>query len=191
MKWTHAAALMAFALPLQAANYKIDVDHSNVGFKVRHLIGNVNGRFDKYEGTFIYDKTNSKIWKAMATIDAASINTNNAKRDEHLRSEDFFDVKKFPTLKFESTKVGEMKKSKVDLFGNLTIHGVTKPVVLLLEPMGEGKDPYGNEVASFVATVKINRKDYGLTWNEAVETGGVLVGDDVEIALEISGYKQK
>jgi len=186
-----AASLISLSGFLQAATYKIDPDHSTVGFKVRHLIGNVSGRFDKYQGTFVYDKTNPSIWKAEATIDASSINTNTAKRDEHLRSADFFEVNTYPTLKFVSTKVTDAQGSKAKLLGNLTIHGVTKPVVLDLEMLGEGKDPWGNERASFVATTQINRKDYGLTWNQAIETGGVLVGDDVAITLEIEGIKQK
>jgi polyisoprenoid-binding protein YceI len=176
---------------LQAAQYKIDPDHSTIGFKVRHLLGKVNGRFDKYEGSFTYDKTNPSAWKTQATIDAASINTNTAKRDEHLRSADFFEVKTYPTLTFVSTKVTDIKNNHAKLHGKLMIHGVTKPVVLDLEILGEAKDPWGNEQASFVATTKINRQDYGLTWNQAIETGGVLVGDEIEITLEIEGIKQK
>ncbi len=178
-------------LSLHAAQYKIDADHSTIGFKVRHLIGKVNGRFDKFEGSFTYDKANPTAWKTQATIDAASINTNTAKRDDHLRSADFFEVKTYPTLSFVSTKVSDIKGSRAKLHGKLTIHGVTKPVVLDLEILGEAKDPWGNEQASFVATTKINRQDYGLTWNQAIETGGVLVGDEVEITLEIEGTKQK
>lgn len=174
-----------------ATTYKIDADHSTVGFKIRHLIGKVSGRFDRYQGTFVYEKGNPKVWKTEATIEAASINTNTPKRDDHLRSPDFFDVQKFPTLQFISTKVTDVKGDKAKLHGNLTIHGVTRPVVLDFEFLGEGKDPWGNELGSALATVTINRKDYGLTWNEAIETGGVLVGDEVEITLEIEGQKKK
>ncbi len=187
-------ALAALTLGLtqaHAANYKIDPDHSTVMFKVRHLIGKVTGRFDRFTGTFVYEKDKPKAWKAETTIEAASINTNTAKRDEHLRSEDFFDVKNYPTLKFVSTGVSDIQGNKFKLNGKLTIHGVTKTVALDTEFLGEGKDPFGNEQADFEARVKINRKDYGLTWNQAVETGGALVGDDVEIELAISGYKQK
>lgn len=193
MKTLHLIAVAWFTLsaPLQAATYKIDPDHSTVSFKIRHLIGKVSGRFDKYEGTFTYDKADPKSWKTQATIDAASINTNTPKRDDHLRSPDFFDVKTYPTLSFVSTKVTDIQGSKAKLHGKLTLHGVTKPVVLDLEMLGEGKDPWGNERGSFVATTKINRADYGLTWNEAIETGGVLVGEEVEITLEIEGLKQK
>ena len=190
-KVTMIAALLTITSLAQAANYKIDTDHSTIGFKVRHLIGNVSGRFDKYQGTFVYEKGNPKVWKAEATIEAASINTNVQKRDDHLRSADFLDVTKFPTITFVSTKVGDVSGNKAKLLGNLTIHGVTKPVVLDTEFLGDGKDPWGNEIASFVSNVTIDRKDYGLTWNQAVETGGVLVGDQVMITLEISGLKQK
>lgn len=185
------AALSLGAFPAHAANYKIDPDHSTVTFKVRHLIGKVTGRFDRFAGTFVYDKANPKAWKTEATIEAASINTNTAKRDEHLRSEDFFDVKKYPTLKFVSTGISDVQGNKFRLNGKLTIHGVTKAVSLDTEFLGEGKDPFGNEQADFESHLKINRQEYGLTWNQAVETGGVLVGDDIEIELAISGYKQK
>jgi len=186
-----AAALLAAVLPsAQAATYKIDASHSSVLFKVRHLIGKVSGRFDKFEGSFNYDPKDAKSWKTSATIDASSINTNMDKRDAHLRGADFFDVAKLPTLSFVSTKVSGLNGDKAKLAGNLTIHGVTKPVVLDLEILGAGKDPWGNQRASFTATTKIDRKEYGLTWNETLETGGVLVGEEVEITLEIEGIQQ-
>ncbi len=192
MKKTHLLALCMFlgmAVPTRAATYEVDSDHSTVMFKVRHLLGKVSGRFDKYKGTFDYDSKNLQMFKASATIDALSINTNTPKRDDHLRSPDFFDVKQFPTLSFVSKGVTDHKGGKGKLKGNLTMHGITKPVVFDIEFIGEAKDPYGNERASVSAMTTVKRADWGLTWNEAIETGGVLVGEDVEIILEIEGVK--
>lgn len=184
------AVVVAGAIwPVTAATYKVDADHSSVIFKVRHLLSKVTGRFNKYEGTFDYDPANLSTFKASATIDASSIDTNTAKRDEHLRSADFFDVAQFPTLSFVSKKVSQIKGTTGKLSGDLTIHGVKKSVVFDLEFMGVAKDPWGNERASVVAVTKINRGDFGLTWNQAIETGGVLVGEEVEIILEIEGLK--
>lgn len=182
---------LAATMPLHAATYKIDADHSTVMFKVRHLIGKVTGRFDKFEGSFVYEKDKPKAWKTQTTIQASSINTNTVKRDEHLRSPDFLEVQKYPTITFVSKKVTDIQGNKFKIIGDLTIRGVTKSVALDTEFLGEGKDPWGNEQADFTAKLTIDRKDYGLTWNQAVETGGVLVGDEVEIQLDISGYKQK
>lgn len=193
MRKTLLAALIltGAGFPTQAASYKIDESHSTVMFKVRHLLGKVSGRFDKFEGTFEYDPANLATLKTKAEIQAASINTNVAKRDEHLRSADFFDTAKYPTLSFVSTKVTDIKGSKAKLQGKLTIHGVTKPVTLDIESLGAAKDPWGNERAALSASTMINRTDYGLTWNQALETGGVLVGEEVEITLEIEGMKTK
>ncbi len=179
-----------------ASTYEIDPDHSNVTFKIRHLIGKVQGRFDKFNGTIEYDSKKPESWKVSATIDSATINTNNSKRDEHLRSKDFFDVvnpqkPEFKTIKFDSKKVTDIKNNKVKLHGDLMIHGVTKPVVLELEILGEGTDPWGNKKAAFSASTTVNRKDYGLTWNKALEAGGVLVGEEVEISLEIESQLKK
>jgi polyisoprenoid-binding protein YceI len=187
--WGFLLLLAGLALPVRAADYKIDPDHSTVGFKIRHLIGKVNGRFDKYTGTFAYDPQNLKAFKASATIDATSINTNVGKRDDHLRSADFFDVQKFPTLSFLSTSVVSSDKNKIKLRGDLTIHGVTKPVILDVEILGTIKDPWGNERASLVGTTTINRTDFGLTWNKVIEAGKLMVGEEVEITLEIEGVK--
>jgi polyisoprenoid-binding protein YceI len=191
------ATLVFATLPLItfAAEYKIDPDHSTVGFTVRHIVTKVNGRFDKFSGTFVYDEKDNKAWKADATIETGSINTNNAKRDGHLKSKDFFDVDnakhpEYKTIKFVSTKVTDAKGKTAKLHGKLTLHGVTKDVVLDLEDLGVTKDPWGNVIASFTATTKISRKDYGITWNQAIETGGVLVGDEVQINLEIAGLEQ-
>lgn len=179
-----ALALPAFAF---ASTWTIDPDHSNVGFKVKHLmVSNVKGSFDKHTGTVeINDKDITKS-KVEVSIDTNSINTNVQKRDEHLRSADFFDVAKYPTMTFVSKKVAKAGKDRLKVTGNLTLHGVTRQVVLDVEPISrESKDPWGNIRRGTAATTKINRKDFGLTWNKGLETGGVLVGDEITITLEI------
>ena len=182
------AALPALAF---ATTWNIDPEHSNVGFKVRHLmVSNVKGSFEKNNGVVdINDKDITKS-KVEVTIDTASINTNVQKRDEHLRSADFFDVAKFPTMTFVSKKVAKAGKDKLKVTGDLTLHGITKEVVLDVEgPSKESKDPWGNMRRGATANTKINRKDFGLVWNKALETGGVAVGEEVTITLEIEMIK--
>lgn len=184
-----ALALPAFAF---ASTWTIDPDHSNIGFKVKHLmVSNVKGSFEKHTGTVeINDKDISKS-KVEVSIDTNSINTNVQKRDEHLRSADFFDVVKYPTMTFVSKKVARAGKDKLKVTGDLTLHGITKEVVLDVEgPSKESKDPWGNIRKGATATTKINRKDFGLVWNKALETGGVAVGEEVLITLEIEMIKK-
>lgn len=174
-----------------AARYSLDADHTSITFKIRHLVSKVNGNFRKFSGWFEYDEKNNKAWKTEVTIDALSIDTAHTKRDDHLRTADFFDVKKFPTLSFKSTKVNARSKKSFKLAGDLSIHGVTKPVVFDVLVGGTGTDPWGNEKAGFTATTKINRKDFGLSWNKVLDAGGVLIGDEVEVILEVEGNKTK
>ncbi|CAG0984871.1 Protein YceI [Geobacteraceae bacterium] len=179
-----ALALPAFAF---ASTWTIDPDHSNIGFKVKHLmVANVKGSFEKHTGTVeINDKDITKS-KVEVSIDTNSINTNVQKRDEHLRSADFFDVAKYPTMTFVSKNVAKAGKDRLKVTGDLTLHGVTRQVVLDVEPISkESKDPWGNIRRGTTATTKIDRKDFGLTWNKGLETGGVLVGDEITITLEI------
>jgi polyisoprenoid-binding protein YceI len=185
-----ALALPAFAF---ATTWNIDPDHSNVGFKVRHLmVSNVRGSFEKLNGTVDINDKDITRSKVSVTIDTASINSNVQKRDEHLRSADFFDVAKFPTMTFVSKKVAKAGKDKLKVTGDLTLHGVTKEVVLDVEgPSKESKDPWGNLRSGAVASTKINRKDFGLVWNAALETGGVAVSEEVTISLEIEMIKAK
>lgn len=183
------SAIIALVLPAfaSASTWTIDPDHSNVGFKVRHLmVSNVKGSFEKHSGTVeINDKDITKS-RVEVTIDTNSINTNVKKRDEHLRSADFFDVAKYPSMIFVSKKVAKAGKDKLKVTGDLTLHGVTKEVVLDVEgPSQEIKDPWGSIRRGATATTKINRKDFGLVWNAALETGGVAVGEEVAITLEI------
>jgi polyisoprenoid-binding protein YceI len=166
----------------------VDQSHTTVGFSVSHIFTSVQGRFDRFDGTIVFDPEKPESAIVRATVEAASINTNNTKRDKHLRSDDFFDVEKHPMASFESTSgVTGMKGNSGKLAGNLTIHGVTKPVVFDVTFRGQGKDPWGNVRAGFAASLNINRKTYGLNWNEVLETGGLLVGEEVEIRIDVEG----
>jgi polyisoprenoid-binding protein YceI len=173
------------------ATYQIDPAHSSAQFTVRHMmITNVHGGFKKVSGSVVYDAENPANSSVNAEIDAASINTNEEQRDTHLRSGDFLDVDNFPTITFRSTKVEKSGDDEFKVTGDLTIHGVTRPVVLNVEgPAPEGKDPWGNTRTGATATTKIKRSDFGLTWNAALETGGILVGDDLKIELDLSLIK--
>lgn len=187
------STIIALALPAlaSAAVWNIDPDHSNVGFKVRHLmVSNVKGSFDKHSGVVdINDKDLSKS-SVNVTIDTNSINTNVQKRDEHLRSAEFFDVAKFPTMTFVSKKVAKNGKNKLKVTGDLTLHGVTREVVLAVDGLSqESKDPWGNIRRGATASTSINRKNFGLIWNKTLETGGVAVGEEVNITLEIEMIK--
>ncbi len=181
------AGSVLFGPAAWATTYQIDTDHTTIAFKIRHLFSRVEGTFNDFSGTIGYMPDHPQQWKASAVIQAASINTRVNKRDTHLRSKDFFDVERYPTITFTSTKVGAATATSAELEGTLTIHGVSKPVVLNVEIHGEGKDPWGNVRAGFTAMTKINRKDFGLTWNQTLETGQLLVGEDVDITLEVEG----
>ena len=187
--WVGALVLgLASATGAAAEDWTVDEAHTSVAFSVAHLFTSVQGRFDSFEGKIEFDPNDPAAAVVRGTIAAASINTNNAKRDKHLRSGDFFHVEKFPEIRFESTGgIANLQGKSGELPGNLTIHGVTKPVVLDVKFLGRGKDPWGNERAGFNATLTIDRKDYGLNWNELLETGGVLVGDEVEIRIDVEG----
>ena len=186
---TSIAAIIALAAPafVLASTWSIDPDHSNVGFKVRHMmVSNVKGNFEKFTGTVdINDKDIAKS-KVEVNIDTNSVNTNVQKRGDHLKSAEFFDVAKYPAMTFVSKKVAKSGKDKLRITGDLTLHGVTKQVVLDVEgPSKESKDPWGNIRRGVTATTKINRKDFGLAYNAVLETGGVAVGEEVTITLEI------
>ncbi len=171
--------------------YTIDGSHSHASFTVRHLmVSNVRGEFQRFSGTVSYDDANPAAASVEVSLEAASISTNEEKRDAHLRSADFFDVEKFPTLTFKSTGA-KAHGDGLALTGDLTIHGVTRSVLLTVEEItGEQKDPWGSTRRGAVATTKIKRSDFGLGWNVALEAGGILVGDDVKISLEVELIKQ-
>ncbi len=171
--------------------WNIDPIHSAAEFKVKHMmISNVKGQFTGVSGVLSLDEANLTQSHVEATIDAASINTRDAQRDGHLKSPDFFDVEKFPTLSFKSTGVKKTGDGELAVTGDLTIHGVTRSVKFDVEgPTAPGKDPWGNTRVGLSATTKINRKDFGLTWNAALETGGILVGEEVTLTLDVQFVK--
>lgn len=171
--------------------YQIDPAHSSAHFSVRHMmISNVRGEFTKMSGKVLWDAENPANSSIENSIDASSINTRDAQRDGHLKSADFLDVEKYPSIEFRSTKV-ESNDGEIRVTGDLTIHGVTKSVVLDVEDATpETKDPWGNVRIGASATTKIRRKDFGLTWNAALETGGVLVGEEVKISIEVEALRQ-
>jgi len=193
MRMHHLALFLAFAFAapaLRAEKYTIDGAHSKAQFSVRHMmVSNVRGEFTKIQGTVEYDDRNPAAIRIEAVIDAASINTGEPKRDEHLKSPDFFDVAKFPTITFRS-KSARKTADGLAVTGDLTIHGVTREVVLNVEgPTPEVKDPWGNIRRGATATTKINRKDFGLTWNAVLETGGVVVGEEVSITIDVEAVR--
>lgn len=175
-----AAVLAAAAVPAPAAVYNIDPVHSLVGFRIRHLVAKTSGRFTKYSGTINYTEGKPETWSVDAKIDPASINTDNEKRDGHLRSADFFDVEKCPVMAFKSTKVVKGEDGRHMLHGELTMHCVTKPVVLDLEVGG-----VAGPKAGFSARTKLNRKDFGIVWNKVLDAGSAMLGEDVEVSLDI------
>jgi polyisoprenoid-binding protein YceI len=186
-----SAGLLAFviaaALPAAAQHlYKIDSTHSSAQFSVTHMmISKVNGEFQKVSGTVYMDPEKPENDKIEATIDTTTISTRDEKRDGHLKSPDFFDVAKFPELTFKSTGAS-MENGKLMVHGDLTLHGVTKPVTLAVEgPSAEIKDPQGNLRVGASATTKINRKDFGLMWSKTIDGGGMVVGDDVNINIDV------
>jgi polyisoprenoid-binding protein YceI len=195
--WTTKTAIaiaLLVALPVlaDADTWQIDPAHTNVEFSVRHMmISNVKGQFQKTSGTITINGNDPTSAKIEATIDATSINTRVDKRDAHLKSPAFLDVDKFPTISFKSTKVEADGPGKWKVTGDLTLHGVTKPVVLEVEGTGTPvNDPMGNTRAGASATTKINRKDFGLTWNQPLESGGVMVGDEIAISIDVEAIKK-
>jgi polyisoprenoid-binding protein YceI len=175
----------------EKALYALDPSHSTVEFTVRHLmISKVRGRFAAFQGSIELAPGSDLPHAVSVTIDAKSLDTREEQRDAHLRSADFFDVEKYPNLTFESTRI-EGTPADLRVTGNLTIHGVTKEVTLEAEFEGRASDPWGGQRIGYTARTKINRKDFGLTWNQALETGGVMVSDEVRIELNVQAVLQK
>lgn len=188
-----AVVVSAFVVPALAlaADWDIDYSHTNASFVVRHLmVSNVRGEFTKVTGSVSLDDKDITKSTVSASIDAASVNTREPKRDEHLRSADFFDVAKYPQLTFQSKKIEKGSDGKLKVFGALTMRGVSKDVVLDTELTPEIKNPWGMIVRGITATTTVNRKDFGLNWNKALETGGVLVGDEVKITIDAELVKR-
>jgi polyisoprenoid-binding protein YceI len=176
---------------MATTKWAIDPVHSEIGFKVKHMMfTNVSGKFREFEANAELDEDDFSNAKINFSADAASITTGNDERDKHLKSADFFDVEKFPKLEFMATSMKKVSGDEYELAGDLTIHGVTRPVKLNVEYGGAMKDPWGNTKAGFTIMGKINRKDWGLNWNTALEAGGVLVGEDVRLQIEVQLAKQ-
>jgi len=183
-----ALGLAAYTAPARASVWEIDSAHSSTEFSVKHMmVSTAKGRFDKINGTLNLDDKNPTKSNIELTIDASTIDTHEPKRDGHLKSPDFFDVAKFPTITFKSTKIEKAGKAKFKVTGDLTMHGVTKSVTLAVDgPTAPMKSPFGTTSSGASATTKINRKDWGLTWNKPLEAaGGVLVGDEVTINVDL------
>ena len=186
------SASLALSAPVQAVEtYSFDKAHTTVGFQVRHIYTNVSGKFTDFTGTIQVDRAKPESSTVDFTIQATSIDTSEPRRDQHLRSADFFDVANNPTITFKSTSIKANGKDSWLVTGDFTMHGVTKSVVLPVTLLGEGKDPMGNEKMGLETGMTINRKDYGLTWNKALETGGVLVGEEVKVQIAIEANKAK
>jgi polyisoprenoid-binding protein YceI len=183
--------LVLAALPLFADTYAIDKNHSEATFKVRHLMSKVSGKFVDFAGTINVDPQKPAEGKVEFTIKTASVDTGVADRDKDLRSANFFDVEKNPEITFKSVSIKPTaKKNAYDVAGDLTMHGVTKRITLPVEFLGFAKDPWGFQRAGFSLETTLNRKDYGLNWNKALDNGGFLVGDDVDIAINIEATKK-
>jgi polyisoprenoid-binding protein YceI len=181
----------ATTTPATITTWKLDPAHSHAEFKVKHMmISNVKGSFSGLTGTLTEHATDASLSTIEAAVPVPSVSTGDAQRDGHLKSADFFDAEKYPEMTFKSTNVKKQGEGEYSVTGDLTLHGVTKPVTFAVDgPSAPGKDPWGNTRIGLSATAKINRKDFGLGWNAALETGGVLVGEDVHITLEIQFIK--
>ncbi len=166
--------------------WTIDNAHSEINFAIRHMmISNVRGRFEKFSGTVDFNENDTAESMVDVKIEAASINTKDANRDAHLRSADFFDVEQYPYITYRSETVEKVDENHGRIHGLLTIKGISRPVVLDVEYNGKAKSPWGTTSAGFTATTKINRKDWNLNWNKALETGGMLVGDEITVNIEL------
>ncbi len=171
--------------------WAVDLDHSTAEFSIRHLmISTVRGRFSQFSGVIQGNPADLTTASAHLSIDVNSIDTRQNDRDNHLRSADFFDVSHYPTMTFDSTNISRVSGDTYNVVGKLTIHGIAREVSVQVEFQGISKDPWGNTRAGFTGTTRINRKDFGLMWNQALETGGVLVGDEVRITVELETVKK-
>lgn len=178
------------ALTELTGTYTLDPAHTRIGFVARHaMVTKVRGSFDEFAGTAVLDGTNPANSRVEVTIEAASIDTRNAQRDEHLRGNDFLAMQEYPKITFASTGVRQAGETTFEVTGDLTIKGVTNEITIPFEFEGAAKDPFGNERVGFEGSVTINRRDYGVTWNAALEGGGVLVSDKVTLEFEISAIK--
>ena len=173
----------------EAATYKVDPSHSAVSFTIRHFVSNVPGRFRDFDGVIKYDKQNPAASSVNFTVQAASIDTDNNDRDEHLRGADFFDVQKFPTLTFSSTSVKAKDAHNLEVTGDLTMHGVTRKVTIPVQVLGSMKTPRG-EKAGFESSFTLDRKEYGVVWNRVLDAGGSILGDEVKVNIAIEADRR-
>jgi len=188
---TAVAVLLAAASAFAADTYTIDKNHSEAKFEVRHLVSKVGGKFDDLSGSVNIDQAKPESSSVEFTIKTTSINTGNDSRDKHLRSADFFDAEKNPEITFKSTAIkATSKKNVYDVTGDFTMHGVTKSITIPVEFMGTMKDPGGNQRAGFGLKTTLNRKDYGINWNRTLDEGGVLLGEDVEVTVNLETVKK-
>lgn len=184
--------LFASAVPASAADYTVDKSHSTIGFKIKHMVSTVQGRFDDFSGTFSFDPAKPEDTKGEFVVKVASINTNDKKRDDHLRAPDFFNAKKYPEMTLKNIKLAsDGGEHKYKMTGDLTLRGVTKPVTFDVDFSGTTKDPWGNTRAGFAATGKLNRKDFNIVWNQTLETGGLLLGEEVALDLQVEAIEGK
>jgi polyisoprenoid-binding protein YceI len=183
------------ATPLAAQNapetWAVDKSHSRASFKVRHLMANFTGEFRDLDGTIHIDRAKPENSSVEFTIQTASISTGNDNRDNHLKSPDFFDAAKYPTITFKSTSIKPKSKNEFDVTGDFTMHGVTKRITVPVEFLGFGKGPRGGETAGFSIATVLNRKDYGVEWNRTLDEGGLLLGDDVKVSIELEVNKKQ
>ena len=191
-KSTVIAIITISALPLFADTYTIDKSHSEATFQVRHLVSKVSGKFEDFDGKINIDPNKPAASTVEFTIEASTVNTGVADRDKHLRTADFFDTEKFPEITFKSTSIKSSgKKDVYTVTGNLTMRGVTKQITFPVQFLGFIRDPWGNDKAGFSLATTLNRKDYGVNWNKALDNGGVLVSDEVDVAINIEAQKSK
>jgi polyisoprenoid-binding protein YceI len=185
-----AALSLLAALPIQADTFAIDAGHSEVGFQVRHLVSQTRGRFNDFAGTIDLDPKNLANSSVDFKIKTTSIDTNVADRDKHLRGADFFDAEKYPEITFKSKSIKAAGNDTYNVLGTLTMHGVSKDITLPVTYLGQAKDPWGNTRAGFEAATTLNRKDFGIVWNKALDAGGAMLGDDVKININLETVKK-
>ena len=186
-----AVAALLVSAPAFADTWLIDKAHSDVSFQVRHMMSRVRGSFTDFSGTIVADPAKPEAATVEFTVKAATIDTANDNRDKDLRGANFFDAEKFPEITFKSSKVKASGKDRYDVTGTLTMRGVSKEVTLPVQFLGFGKDPWGNDKAGFAIDFTLNRKDYGIIWNKTLDSGGVLLGDDVQVSINLETNKKK
>lgn len=194
MKSRTFAVLLGLALaasPALAADaYTVDKDHSQASFQVRHLLSKTAGRFNEFAGTIVLDEQHLEASTVEFRIHAASVDTDNEKRDQHLRTADFFDVANHPDITFKSEKIRKVAKGRYEVTGKFSMRGVEKRLTLPVSYLGVVKDPWGGKRAGFSTTATLNRKDFGMVWNKALDTGGYVLGDEVYVTVEIEALKE-